>query len=401
MFVDQARMDLILNGEAHGNFGRELQHNYQWDPGMLRPYIDDHGHKCVKLKRRVWNSQTNKFELRYEKVRTRDLMLNDTWHPAWNATSLRKEEWIQFDEAVVMAAREPLQAWDDLKASSTYGGFNAMGHATVEYEAMDDSGNAIMDMNGLTEGENFGNLFSLRSTPLFITHAGFTLDERTLQISRNKGMPLDTTLAEKASRRIAETIEDVTIGLTTGITYGTVSSGPTAHTGTSTVYGYRNFPSRVIYSGLTTPLGTNPNATLDDINDMIETMQNQFFYGPYILYYSTDWHKWMNGDYGFVNSTGWGLAPTKTLRERILDIPDIKDVRRLNRMTPARMSSTFNLLLVQMTPDVAQAIDGMGVTTVQWQEKGGMQTNFKVMCIQVPRLKYDYNDRCGIMHASP
>jgi hypothetical protein len=70
-------------------------------------------------------------------------------------------------------------------------------------------------------------------------------------------------------------------------------------------------------------------------------------------------------------------------------------VRRLDFLT-----STYTMIMVQMTPDVARAINGMDLTTVQWEEKGGMQLQFKVMCIQVPQLRYDYNGNSGIMHGT-
>ena len=74
-------------------------------------------------------------------------------------------------------------------------------------------------------------------------------------------------------------------------------------------------------------------------------------------------------------------------------IEGINGVRRLDFFTP---STPFQLLLVQMTPDVARAVNGMDITTVQWESKGGMQLNFKVMCIQVPQLRADYSGDCGI-----
>jgi hypothetical protein len=51
-----------------------------------------------------------------------------------------------------------------------------------------------------------------------------------------------------------------------------------------------------------------------------------------------------------------------------------------------------------MTPDVARAVDGMGITTVQWESQGGMRLNFKVMCIQVPQIRADFYGNCGLLH---
>ena len=53
-----------------------------------------------------------------------------------------------------------------------------------------------------------------------------------------------------------------------------------------------------------------------------------------------------------------------------------------------------------MTPDVCRAVNGMDITTVQWESSGGMRINFKVMAIQVPQLFTDYNRRTGIVHGT-
>ena len=58
------------------------------------------------------------------------------------------------------------------------------------------------------------------------------------------------------------------------------------------------------------------------------------------------------------------------------------------------------MLLVQMTDNVAQAVDGMPITTLMWESKGGMLKHFKVWCIQAPRLKAEYNQATGILHAT-
>jgi hypothetical protein len=86
------------------------------------------------------------------------------------------------------------------------------------------------------------------------------------------------------------------------------------------------------------------------------------------------------------------------LRERLQKIDGIQDVRRLDFLPSS--TNPWTLIMVQMTADVAQAINGMDITTVQWESVGGMRLNFKVMCIQVPRLRSDYYGRCGVLHAT-
>ena len=83
-----------------------------------------------------------------------------------------------------------------------------------------------------------------------------------------------------------------------------------------------------------------------------------------------------------------------TLRDRIKKIDGIQDVRTLDYLTG------YTLLLIQMTSDVIREVVGMDFTTVQWESQGGMQVNFKVMCIMVPQLRADYNGNTGIVHGT-
>jgi hypothetical protein len=127
------------------------------------------------------------------------------------------------------------------------------------------------------------------------------------------------------------------------------------------------------------------------------------------------------------SATGGATAgvTTQTLRDRLRAIGDVADVRRLDFLfssiapwsAPPTGTNIFGvvpgpgpenvvqgypfvMLLVQMTPDVAQAINGMDITTIQWETLGGMQINFKVMAIQVPRLRSDFYQNCGIEHCT-
>jgi hypothetical protein len=295
---------------------------------------------------------------------------------------------------VVRAARKRLRAWTDLESASAYGGFDGMTKMTHEYEAMSDPGEALVDMDGLDQGRSDSPLFKLRSVPLPLTYSSFWYSERRLAISRNSNTPLDTVSAEAAGRRIGEMVEQTLIGTQTGVTYGTQSTGITAHDGTSTVYGYTNFPSRVTKTNLVTPTGSNPSSVLDDIITMRETMYTNKFYGPFVVYTSTPYDRYLDEDY-FVLSSSGAVAPTKTLRQRINEIDGIADVRRLDFLT-----SGYQIIMVMMDPSVIQAINAMEITTVQWEVQGGMKKCFKVMCIKVPLLKAPYDGIAALIHGT-
>ena len=115
------------------------------------------------------------------------------------------------------------------------------------------------------------------------------------------------------------------------------------------------------------------------------------FFGPFMLYHSTGYDIFLDNDY----FRSGGTSVNQTLRARIESIDGISGVRRLDYLT-----SGYQMIMVQMTSDVARAVNGMDITTVQWESIGGMRLNFKVMAIQVPQLRADYSGRCGIVHAT-
>lgn len=388
-------VDFIMNGQGHGAVAEQLA-SCRFDPGLLRPYIDGRGQRCVTINTGRTDPTGRAI---YEKRLVAEMINNGVSSPVFNATSLRKEEWIQLDNVVIRAARQRLRAWADLAAANTYGGFNGMAKTILEHETMSDPGEAIVDMDGLTEGRTDSPKFQLEGLPLPITHSDFYFSSRRLASSRNSGTPLDTTMAEAAGRRVAEKIEKTLIGIETGLTYGGGSSTPT-YGRASTVFGYTNFPSRNTYTSVTTPTGSNPEATVNNVLAMRDVLYADGFYGPFMLYHTNDWDRWLDNDYF---RTG-GTSVTRTLRERLQSIEGIQGVRRLDFWTGMNsgLSATlpYQLLLVQMTQEVARAVNGMDITTVQWESVGGMRLNFKVMCIQVPQLRADYNGNCGICHGT-
>lgn len=384
------------------------------DLGLRRQFIDSPSHHLGQ-----WNAHKSVIinSGRYDKhghpikelVRIKDLVDNGVDVPVFNGTSLRKEEWIRLDQLVLKAARYRLRAWSDLAAANSYGGFNGMATTVLEHETMTDPGEAVVDMDGLTLGRTDSPNYQLEGLPLPITHSDFWFSSRFLAASRNRGTPVDTTMGEAAGRRVAEMVEKTTIGTNTGITYGGTNTAST-YGRTSKVYGYTNFTNRITRTTNTAPNGTNAATILADVLAMRQLAYNKKFFGPFMLYHSNDWDTYMDNDYIL---TGGNVA-TQTLRQRLQAIEGIQDVRRLDFMfsaAPTALSGNpqsirydnlnlFTLILVQMTPDVARAINGQDITIIQWESQGGMRLNFKVMCIQVPQLRADSYGNCGIVHGT-
>lgn len=406
--------DYVLNGNGHGPVG-EVLGTCRWDPGLLRPFKDRQGRPTctVNTGRTVYDHKMGREVPVFQNMLVRTLNEQGIYSPVMNATSLRKEEWLELDRVVVREARFRMRAWADLAKANSYGGFNGMGKLVLEHETQSDNGYAYVDMDGTTEGTTDSPQYQLEGLPLPITHSDFTYSLRRLTVSRNSGTPLDTVMAEMAARRVAESVEKTTIGVDTGITYGGNSTQIGGYGRTSSVYGYLNFPKRLIKNNGYSPTGLgrsgsgwSPSDTLKDILAARNSLYLNKFFGPFMVYHSNDWDSYLDNDYIL---TGGNVA-TQTLRERLKAIENISDVRRLDFLAaavtapndPAQIlaANPFTMILVQMTPEVARAVTGQGITTVQWEEQGGMRLKFKVLTISVPQLRATQAGNCGIMQVT-
>tara|TARA_R110002110_G_scaffold13929_5_gene66157 strand:+ start:5961 stop:7145 length:1185 start_codon:yes stop_codon:yes gene_type:complete len=392
MFI-QDYLTVNGGGQLQASKGGEVAQALQgchFDPGYMRPYRDENGIPSVVVNsgKTKWNTKTGAYDPIYEKRHISDeiakgLPLMDVF----NATSLRKDEWVKLDQVVVQAARERLSAWSDLASKNPITGFDGMSTMVLEQETQSDPGAALVDMDGLSEGSNDSPRNQLEGLPLPITHAGFTFSQRRLAVSANRGTPLNLTNAANAARRVAEQVEKTTIGVATGLTYGDA----TEYGRSPTVYGYTNFPDRVTKTDMTTPTGANGNTVYNDWLALRDLMYDNNFYGPFMAYVSTDWTQFLDSKFSSAEPSAG------TLRSNLKEIDGIQDIKRLDFLSNA---AKFHVILVQMTSNVAQAVIGMPLRTIQWPSKGGMQQNFKVMCIHAPRLQADFDGNCGIGHGT-
>jgi len=217
-------------------------------------------------------------------------------------------------------------------------------------------------------------------------------------MSRNTGTPLDTTMAEQCGRRVAETLEKMTIGT---VDYSATVIGSSTDFTNRGIYGFRTQPDRITKTDVTASASFVASTLLADVIAMKELARAQKFYGPFVLYYSTSWDQYMARDY-YVTATAAGIAaPTQTMLQRLQQIGGITKIQMLDFFT-----NTDELLLVQMNSDTVRAVDGMDWTTVQWEEQGGAKINFRVMGIKVPDLRSQYvgtstsSRKAGIVHGT-
>lgn len=375
-------VDMIQNGFAEGQFGGALQSS-GFDTGLWRPFRgDDNKIYCSIHTGTVTNKETGKKEPKYEAVLARDLV--DNGYNVTNATlGLRLDDWRTLDRAVIDEVRQRATAFSDLMSTNSVGGFDAYTTLAYEHDVVDDVGEALVDMDGLSEGRNDQLRTQRRAIPLPIIHADFYLSDRQLAISRKGGLPLDTTQAEQAARRIAEYLEQVTIGTLTGY----LGVNPNSRYDLANqIFGYANHPDRNTKADMTAPTSTNGTTILSEVLELIDLLQTDRHYGPYTMYVSTGYDQALKNDFK-TNSD-------KTVRQRILEEDLITDIKRLDFLTGNVV------ILVQMTKNVARAINGMAPRTIMWETKGGMQKNFKVMAIQAPQLRSTFNNRMGVAHGT-
>jgi len=366
-----ANVDLLLNGKAQGDVARQIISNARMDAGMFKPFIDDRTGRAYVT---VYKGGDPKSPQSYATV------------PVNNAT-LRRDEWKTLDEAVLKIAEARLGGIQDLVSRGlVYDIGNGMGSTVLEYHDVSDALEAEMTMDGVNRSKGDRPAYGTHYLPLPIIHADYEINERVLQASRKLGQPLDTTMAERAAKKVQEKLERM------------LFQDETYSFGGGTIYSYLNHPSRnqITLSdyGSWTDSSTSASAIIELVLAMKQASINDHFYGPWMLYIPTSYETVLDQDY---DST----TPGTTIRERIKKINGILDVKVIDYLYNSEdSSSSENVLLVQMTNDVVRLVRGMGIQNVEWSTEGKLIHKYKVMTIQVPQIRADYNGRCGVVHAA-
>lgn len=377
-----ATQDYILNGQGHGPVGSVVARD-GFRPDINRPFIDDNGIPSVVLNvGKEYDKESKQMRNKYEKVRFSDLD-HMGLYPVVNTTTLRKDEWIMIDQAVMRVARKRLKAWTDLAGSNEIR-IDGWSSYTYEWETMSDPGFASVDMDATSDSLADRPQFKLEGVPLPVTHSGFYFTRRAVDVSRKKGQSLSMTMAEACGRRVAETIEQTVIGSIAGIQHGVAANYST----TPKVYGYTNYPNRITKTDMTAPTGSNGSTIVSDWLALREELYNANHFGPFMVYVSTNYDQYLDTDFSSAKGSN-------TLRQRLMAIDGITDIRRLDYLT-----TDNTVLMVDMSSDVASAINGMDMTTIQWESNDRSKIGFKVMAIHVPLLKADYDGNCGIAHGT-
>lgn len=288
---------------------------------------------------------------------------------------LRKDEWIMFDNKVLEVAQHQLIGVGDLMSRGLSMNVpNALGVTQIEWERVSDMGAAEISMAGVTPGRNERIDFDLERMPLPIYHKDFHLNIRMLEASRRGGMPLDTTMAGMCTRKVTEAIE------------ATLFLGNTSLGANNALYGYTTVPSRNTGS-VTASWATATGAQIvGDILRMQGMSIADNMFGPWMIYVPYVVYTRLAEDYK--------ADSDKSIISRIMEIPGVAGIK------PSYYLTGTSVVMVMLTSDVVDMIDGIQPTVVQWESNGGFTVNFKVLAIMVPRIKDSYTGQSGVIHFS-
>jgi len=337
-----------------GNIGKRLM-SANMQPGILKPWLNDKGESYVTL---MVNGKPAAVPA-----------------PHLNAT-LRYDEWKQLDDALIMAAEERLVGVADLYSRNlVYRINNGLATTVLQYEDIDELSEAELTMDAVTPSKKDRPDYTLKYLPLPIIHKDFSFNIRALAASRNGGQAIDVTTGMLAARQVSEKVESILFTGHSSYAYGG-----------GTIYGYMDHPSRnTVTLSLNWDDASKTGAQIvADVLSMKQASIDAKHYGPWVLYIPTAYETVIDDDFKSESD--------KTIRQRILEIGGISDVKVADKLT------ANNVLLVQMSADTVRMVEGLAMTTVEWDEGGGFSSNYKVLTIMVPQIRADQNGNCGITH---
>ena len=285
---------------------------------------------------------------------------------------LRKDEWERLDERLVQIFIENINGIADLRNRNLTLDLGGMGTILSQYEKLSDMDEADIHMAAAVENTQDRSQYSLVSVPVPVISKGFQFDIRHLAASRSLGQALDTTQSETAARKVAEKLEDV------------LFNGDTMVMGGTPIYGYLTHPDRNTTTGA--DWGTASNI-YTNILDMVGIMHTDRAYGPFVIYLNPV-------QYTQTLAISSADRDRTELQVAVEGIPSLEDIKISDKVPDGQG------VMVNMSRDTTELAIGEDVTNVEWETMGGMASHFRVMTVSVPRVKSDYDGRCGLVHIS-
>lgn len=293
-------------------------------------------------------------------------------------STLRKDEWERLDAMVVHAYHQKLVGVQHLRDEPGLLQPESVAVAIAQYNKMSSMGPANTSMNPLADGNRGRADYTLAGVPVPFAFQDFQLDIRTLTASRQPGRGLDLDQGMESTYQVALIWE-------TFLFQGTPAIASKDSQGNlQTIYGYTSHTSR----NTGTATGDWGDATsgylyiFQTVEAMKLSLRDDGYYGPYWLYINS--HNWKD-----INTPNtYGLKPIDALRND----PDLAKVE----FTPQLDSG--ELVMVDPKPDVVKWVEEMPIMPVEWDEKGVLGTNYRVIGCATPLVKARSGGQCGVAH---
>lgn len=285
---------------------------------------------------------------------------------------LRADEWQMLDERIQTAARTRLTALNQLRTRGLVRPINSFGVLTTQWSQGGEMTAASADMTGEGRPERDRQDFKIQGRPVPIIYKDFRIPKREMEAARLLGTQLDTSHATEAARVVAEKLEDMLVNGDAGVIFGG-----------NTIYGYTTETNRNTGSA-TGDWGTITNI-LPTITAMIAAANGDRYFGPFVLKVATQ-------QYAEISTSFFTDGSGQSALQRALLIPQLEEI------IPVDTLAAGSLVLAQMTEDVVDYAEHMGITVVEWMSADGMIGYFRVMAVGTPRVKSDYGSRSGVVH---
>lgn len=280
---------------------------------------------------------------------------------------LREDQTRQIEEALTAVARRDLVAVADLRNAGLTTSLRNIGVTSFEFERVTPVDEAEQSMSILNLGRRDLVKFALTAIPVPVTVSQFMLDARQEAAGQGRGEPVSLTNVEEHTRSVMEKLED------------TLCNGSDIVLGANTLPGYTNFGSRAQLSYIGTPWD-DPSLPLTtavkDVLAMRTALRDNGFTGPYILYLPANYDGVIDDDYK--------AESDRTLRERLMAITGITQIKVLPSLPDSEV------LLVQMTRSVAEAVIGQDISPVTWDTHGGLASHWAILAVMTFALKAAY-----------
>ena len=314
----------------------------------------------------------------FNENKTRKIPLNVS--PLVANATLTYDEWRLIDDVLLDISRQRIAGIDELREYGLIKPLaNPLANTILTYSRKSDSMEANISISPSRRSPGDRPVYENVHFPLPIVHADFDIEDRVLQQSQNVGQGLDEEAIYDAGYAVMLKQVDMLFGASSSFAYDN-----------GTIYTYQTEPNRT-QGTLINAWDSSANASgasiLADVLAMKQALIDDYYYGPYVVYIPTEYETVLDDDFDTTTATG------RTIRERILQVDKIEKIVVVDRLTAGQV------IMVSMNRNVVDLVDGFGLTTVEWQPDP-FNHSYKVMSMQLPRVKSDYSDRSGIAHWS-